>query len=281
MLSHSPHLYLLGAFYNISPITIITCLAVDSITAYVPLSLLRNTLPTHRWKALRGTVADRVVINDVPARFLVSLLAAAIYGLAVLGSFASWLPVYLVIHFDGIRDISAAHNASLPLLISLFLPIGAAAGEFLFRASQGTKPDAHDVQIASFNPETASLSQTLAYNFWGYSARTRALIKRTVTVVVITGLHTWLQTYVAIEGVEAYGAAGWSAVWSLAAALTGLVFWWVGNVENTYKNVENTYRNVDNTYRDPENTYREVDNTHREVEYKRKVIPTRTEVLSF
>lgn len=264
MLSHSPHLYLLGAFYNISPITIITCLAVDSITAYVPLSLLRNTLPTHQWKAPRGTVADRAVVNDVPARLLVSLLAAAIYGLAVLGSFASWLPVYLVIHFDGIRDISAAHNASLPLLISLFLPIGAAAGEFLFRASQGTKPDAHDVQNASFNPETASLSQTLAYNLWGFSARTRALIKRTLTVVVITGLHTWLQTYVAIEGVEAYGAAGWSAVWSLAAALTGLVFWWVGNVESTHTNVENTYRNVENTYKD--------------VEYKRKVIPTRTEL---
>lgn len=257
VLSHSPHLYLLGAFYNISPITIITCLAVDSITAYVPLSLLRNTLPTHRWKAPRGTVADRIVINDLPARLLVSLLAAAIYGLAVLGSFASWLPVYLVIHFDGIRDISAAHNANLPLLISLFLPIGAAAGEFLFRASQGTKPDAHDVQTASFNPETASLSQTVAYNLWGFSARTRALIKRTATVVVITGLHTWLQTYVAIEGVEAYGAAGWSAVWSSAAALTGLVFWWVGNVENTNRNVENTYRDV---------------------EFKRKVFPTRTEL---
>lgn len=238
VLSHSPHFYLLGAFYNISPITIITCLTVDGLTAYIPLSLLRNTLPTHRWRAARGTVADRVVVNDLSARLLVSLLAAAIYGLAVLGSFANWLPVYLVTHFDGIRDISAAHNANLPLLISLFFPIGAAAGEFLFRASQGTKPDAHDVQTASFNPETASLSQTLAYNFWGYSARTRSLIKRTATVVVITGLHTWLQTYVAIEGVEAYGAAGWSAVWSSAAAVTGLAFWWVGNVENTYKDVE-------------------------------------------
>lgn len=250
VLSHSPHLYLLRAFYNISPITIITCLAVDSITAYIPLSLLRNPLPTHRRKALRGSVADRVVVNDLPARLLVSLLAAAIYGLAVLGSFASWLPVYLVIHFNGIRDISAAHNANLPLLISLFLPIGAAAGEFLFRASQGTKPDSHDVQTASFNPETATLSQTIAYNLWGFSARTRALIRRTAIVVVITGLHTWLQTYVAIEGVEAYGAAGWSAVWSSAAALTGLVFWWVGNVENTYSDVD----------------------------IKRKVIPTRTEL---
>lgn len=279
VLSHSPHLYLLGAFYNISPITIITCLVVDSITAYIPLSLLRNTLPTHRWKAPRGTVADRVVVNDIPARLLVSLLAAAIYGLVVLCSFASWLPVYLVIHFDGIRDISAAHNASLPLLISLFFPIGAAAGEFLFRASQGTKSDAHDLQIASFNPETASLRQTLAYNFWGFSARTRALIKRTVTVVVITGLHTWLQTYVAIEGVEAYGAAGWSAVWSLAAAMTGWMFWWVGNVENTYRNVENPYRSADNTYRNVENAYREVENTYRNVEYKRTVNPTKTEEL--
>lgn len=237
-MSHSPHFYLLGAFYNISPITIITCLTVDSLTAYIPFSLLRNTLPTHQWRATRGTVADRVVVNDLPTRLLVSILAAAIYGLAVLGSFASWLPVYLVIHFDGIRDISAAHNANLPLLISLFLPIGAAAGEFLFRASQGTKSDAHDVHTASFNPETASLSQTIAYNFWGFSARTRSLIKRTATVAVITGVHTWLQTYVAIEGVEAYGAAGWAAVWSSAAALTGLAFWWVGNVENTYKDVE-------------------------------------------
>ncbi len=226
-----PHLYLLTTFYGIRPTTMIMCLTIDVITTYLPFQLLREVSPTHATEAPKGLVSNRSVINDFSVRLYTTLLAAGIYGVIVFGSFGTWLPVYLVTHFDGIRDISAAHSAALPFLIMSFLPIGYAAREFLFTAATGARPDAYDKELALFNPATATLAETITYNLLGYSKRTRTLMKRTATVAITGGLHTWLQTYVAIEGVEGLGAAGWSIVWAIAAALTGAAYWWVGDVE--------------------------------------------------
>lgn len=231
VLSHAPHLYLLTTFYRIRPTTALTGLTIDTLSTYIPFRLMRNPSATHRSVTPKDTVANRSVINDPSVRIYTNILAAAIYGVVVFGSFGSWLPVYLVLHFDGLRDISAAHSATLPTLIGLSLPVGYAAREFIFTPSTGSRPDSFDDQIASFNAETATLRETFLYNFWGYSKRTRTLIQRTLTLAAITGIHTWLQTYVAIEGTESFGAAGWSAVWALAAIVTGVAFWWVGDVE--------------------------------------------------
>ena len=95
----------------------------------------------------------------------------------------------------------------------------------------GAKKDSEDAKIEAFDPETATLGETVWFNVWGYSKRTRTLVLRTATVVVVGGFHTWLQTYVTVEGAEGYGAAGWASVWALAATVTGVVFLWVGDVE--------------------------------------------------
>lgn len=207
------------------------CLAVDILSTSVPFRLLRDPAATHRNVIPKSVVANRSLINDRSIRAYTSLLAAAIYGVVVFGSLGSWLPVHLVLHFDGLRDISAAHNAALPKLIALSLPVGYAAREFIFTSATGSQPDSYDTQLASFDPETATLRETFVYNVWGYSKRTRTLIKRTFTLAAMTGIHNWLQTFVAIEGTGSSGAAGWSAVWALAAIITGAVFWWVGDVE--------------------------------------------------
>lgn len=209
----------------------ISCLTIDALAAYIPFSLLRDVSATHRSRAPKDAVSNQSVINDLSVRIYTSLLAAGIYSVVVFGSFGSWLPVHLIIHFDGIRDISAAHSAALPFLILSFFPLGVAAREFLFTTATGAKPDAHDGKVASFNPETATLGETVWYNIWGHSKRTRTLIQRTVTLVAVTGFHTWLQTFVAIEGAESYGAAGWSGIWAVAATATGMAYWWVGDVE--------------------------------------------------
>ena len=206
-------------------------LTIDVVTTYLPFQLLREVSPTHATEAPKGLVSNRSVINDFSVRLYTTLLAAGIYGVIVFGSFGTWLPVYLVTHFDGIRDISAAHSAALPFLIMSFLPIGYAAREFLFTAATGARPDAYDKELARFNPATATLNETIMYNLLGYSKRTRTLVKRTATVAITGGLHTWLETYITIEGVEGLGAAGWSIVWAIAAALTGAAYWWVADVE--------------------------------------------------
>ena len=139
--------------------------------------------------------------------------------------------MHLVIYFDGLRDISAAHSAALPYLIASSLPIGYAAREFIFTPATGARPDLGDIRAKAFNPETATLMETVRYNVWGFSKRTRTLVKRTATLVAVAGAHAWLQVYVTIEGAEGYGAAGWAGVWATAAALTGAAFWWVADVE--------------------------------------------------
>jgi len=231
LLSHLPPLYLLTTFYSIRPSTVVTSLAIDLATTYIPFRLLRPLSATHNLHAPKRSVANRSIINDLPVRALTTLLAAGIYGVAMYSSFYTWLPVHLVLHFDGLRDISAAHTAALPFLIASFLPVGYAAREFLFTPATGARLDLGDIRARAFNPATATLGETIRYNLWGYSKRTRVLIKRTATLIAVSGFNTWLQTYVTVEGAEGYGAAGWSAIWATAAALTGLVYLWVGDVE--------------------------------------------------
>lgn len=206
------------------------CIFIDTLAAYAPFYSLKVSSSVHSVITPRGIAANRSVINDFGVQTYISLLAASVYGVVVFGSFGSWLPVYLVTHFDGIKDISALHNANFLFLIASFVPVGFAAKLFLFTPSQAAKADKYDKETANFNPETATFGETLLYNLWGYSHRSRQLAKRTATLVAVGGLHTWLQTYATVEGAEALGAAGWSSVWALAATLTGVAFLWVGDV---------------------------------------------------
>ncbi|KAK4690277.1 hypothetical protein P7C71_g6476, partial [Lecanoromycetidae sp. Uapishka_2] len=182
-------------------------------------------------KTPKGVAANRTVINDYGVQASTSVFAAGIYGVIVSASYATWLPEYLINHFDGIRDISILHNSNFTWLMASYLPIGFAAKVFIFTPSTAAKPDAYDKEIARFNPETATLGETVMYNLWGFSKRTRTLIKRTATIVAVSGMHTWFQTYVSLEGAELFGAVGWSSVWATAAVWTGVAFWWVGDVK--------------------------------------------------
>lgn len=68
------------------------------------------------------------------------------------------------------------------------------------------------------------------YNIWGYSTRTKTVIKRTAILMFVSGMHTFVQTWVTLEGVEAWGAAIYSGVWVGAAAVAGAVMGLVGAV---------------------------------------------------
>lgn len=46
----------------------------------------------------------------------------------------------------------------------------------------------------------------------------------------VSGMHTFVQTWVTLEGVEAWGAAAYSGVWVGAAAVAGGVMGLVGAV---------------------------------------------------
>ena len=201
------------------------------MTTYIPFRLLRPVLPTHSSEAPKGAIANRTIINDLPVAVFTSLLAAGIYGIVLYSSFATWLPTHLILHFDGLRDLTGAYEATVALLLPAFIPSGIAAKSFLFTPSTGARADLGDIKNSAFNPETATLWETVLYNLWGYSKRTRTIIKRTATLAAVVYLNTFLQVFVTVEGADAIGAAGWACVWATATVLTGSALWWVGNVE--------------------------------------------------
>ena len=225
-----PYHYFLSTFYKIRPTTSAYCIAIDTLTAYVPFYSLKVSSSIHSIKTPKGVAANRSVINDTGVQIYTSLLAAGIYTVVVFASYGPWLRNFIAIHFDGLPDISAAYNTNFPWLILSFLPTGFAAKVFLFTPATAAKADRYDKKIAAFDPKTATLGETVAYNLWGYSHRARILIKRTATLVAVGTVHTIIQTYGSLEGAEFLGAAGWSSVWGLAAALTGAAFLWVGDV---------------------------------------------------
>lgn len=231
LLSHLPPLYLLTAFYGIRPSTALVSLIIDMFTTCTPFWLLRPVAASHVSDAPKGTVSNRSIINDLQVQAYTTVLASGIYSVVVLSSYLTWLPVHLITHFEGIRDLSAAHDSELLALLLLLLPTGLAAKSLLFTPATGAKAEVWEIQENPFDAASATLGETIKYNLWGYSKRSRTLIKRTAILASTSFVNTFLQVAATIEGVDLVGAAGWASIWSLAAVLTGSMFWWVGHVD--------------------------------------------------
>nr|POE80170.1 hypothetical protein CFP56_79540 [Quercus suber] len=234
-LGNVPYYFLLSAFYGVHYSTTVVALTIDVVAAALPLALLgfRN----HPHDTTKPRTENQVVAQDWSINGLISLLGAAVFSIAVYSGFYTWLPSYLIVHFDGLRSLEYAHESSLPLIVLLFFPIGAAVTQFLFVPAVGTagNPGLTDLAVhpdkAPFDPENASFAQTLAYNvgFGHASKRAEVLAKRTAVLVACTSVSTFVRVLFALEGTEVTGAAGWAALWGSACALTGLAFALVAN----------------------------------------------------
>ena len=230
-LAHLPYYYLLVLCYNIRPTTVLNSVLIDVLAAALPFYLLRQLSAANNSQAPKSAVANQPVIKDRGVRFFTSLAAAGVYSVVLYGSVRTWLPVFLITHCEGLRDLEGIHNALFVTVIVGCVFNGLAAQIFIFTPSMGSKPDARDARNAAFDPVTATFGETVAWNLWGHSKRTRTLIKRTLAVITASFTHTVLQTWLVVEGAEVVGAAGWAAIWAVAAVLTGTLFWWVGDVE--------------------------------------------------
>lgn len=209
----------------------LSCLAVDLLAMAIPFNLLRRVSPAHADDAPQGSIANRSIVTDLPTQVFASLLASGVYAFVVYGSYYTWLPIHLVTNFDGLRSMGGIYEAQFLTLALLYIPAGVAAKVFLFTPATASKKDFADAQRAAFDPKTATLEETLWYNVWGFSKRGRVMISRTAILSGVTFLYSWLQVYASIEGAESLGAAGWACVWAIAAALTGVAYYWVINVE--------------------------------------------------
>ena len=190
--------------------------------------LLRPLSPVNRAStAPRGLVRNRSIITDPWTTISCSLLATAIFATLLEFSFATFLPTWLITHFDRIRDLTAAHlgASGLPLLLVSLVPAGYAAMQFIFVSSTAAPP----TSLYVFDTTDSGFIQHVYHNAWGwYTNRQKELISRTVLVAAMTVAETVIQIWGTIEGVELTGALGYAGIWGAGVLLIGAVFDWVG-----------------------------------------------------
>lgn len=236
LLSNLPYYYLLQSFFTLHDEAVVPALLIDTISVAIPFALLRGT-PSRSDKKVQKQ-SSRAVARDYQILILVTIFASAIYTLTVYTSFWTWLPVYMIQHFDNLRSVGEAREASLLLQVATSIPAGVAATTFLFipavsASNKLLKALDPIAQKAAFDTETADLAQTVAYNLGfgskGFSARSQVLAKRTAVLAITSFINTFVRTFATIEGSEIVGALGWSSLWAVASVLTGVAFGWVAD----------------------------------------------------
>lgn len=212
------------AFYSLSPATALSALAVDIVSASVPFYFLRPLSAVHRHAA---SLPNRELV-DLPLQLLTTALSTGIYTVTLVLSLRFVLPRILVLYFSGLPTVEPAYTASYATVLPVTLLFGAAASTFIFAPFATTGKAKEDDKISQFDPAAASLGQTVWWNFWGYTAKTKVVIRRTAITTLVTGVNTYLACSKTINGVDPAGASAYAAVWVFAALCTGVGLGMVG-----------------------------------------------------
>ncbi|KHN99586.1 uncharacterized protein MAM_02439 [Metarhizium album ARSEF 1941] len=223
ILAHGPAFYLLAAFYNLAPATAISGLAVDVISVALPFYLVRPL--SSAYESTAKTNRDGL---DVPMRLLTTVLSTAIYTVTLVLSLRFLMPRILVVYFSGLPSLEPAYSASYTNSLPVTVLFGLAASAFIFAPFANTGKAKEDSRIEQFDPVSASLAQTVWWNFWGYTAKTKVLIRRTAFAVLLSGVGTYLACTRAMYGIESTGATAYAGLWAAAALFVGVGLGLVG-----------------------------------------------------
>lgn len=230
LLLSTPTTILLGLFYKISPVTLISTTLSSILSTSAPYYFLRPLSPSHTpSSAPRSSLRNRSILTDPYTTIATSLLASAIFAVLLEASFATFLPEYLVVHFKGLRTIEAAHlgPSGLPTLLLALLPAGFATQEYIFAPSTAKSLPSQPVE--AFDSVTASFAAHVYHNAWGwYSVRQKELISRTTILTALVVAQTLLHVGGTLNGVDLDGALGYAGIWGAGAVVVGAVLDWVG-----------------------------------------------------
>ncbi|KAJ5773996.1 hypothetical protein N7457_008892 [Penicillium paradoxum] len=230
-ITHLPTYSLLSFFYGIRPTSALIAYGVTIVSVTLPFALLRRPSSVHNLSHTpTDAVANRNILQDKTTTFFTTLMGASVFTVVLYASYATWLPAQLVIHFESLPDISAAHAgpAGLPVLFLTLIPAGWAARDFLFVSSAGYSTSA--AQSASCEGEY--LIATICRNTWGrLSTKTRILASRSIILALSVLLNTIVQVGGTISDVSLEGAATWGAVWAFATLTAGATFGWIEAVD--------------------------------------------------
>ncbi|KAJ4144720.1 hypothetical protein LMH87_003592 [Akanthomyces muscarius] len=222
--AHAPSFWLLAMFYGIRPATAVAGTLID-VAAPAAAFALARPLGSLRFAGPRLYNKDLV---SGPFQVLIAALSTNVYAAVVSLSLRFLLPRVFVLYFHGIPTVAPAYSASFLALLPTALFFGVAASKFIFAPYVTTGKSKEDEKIRQFDPVQASLRETVWWNFWGYTLRSRIVITRTAIVTVMTAVSTYLALAIAIDGVSCLGAATYALVWASATAGTGLALGLVG-----------------------------------------------------
>lgn len=232
-ISHLPIFSLLSSFYAVRPTTMLLWYTSSVVCPSLPIIFMRSFTSVHnRSRALPGIVPNRSILQDRLTSIYTTLVPSAVFSLVLYISYRTWLPAYLVVHFEGIPSITAVHAgpATLPTLFATFLLPGWLVRDFLFVSSTGAPADTKPQPSAGRQGEY--LITTVYRRTWGVlSTKTKVLVKRTVLLAVAAAADSAIQIPVTVKGADYDGAAGWGAVWSFAILIIGLTYGWIEGVE--------------------------------------------------
>ncbi|RAH48047.1 ATP-binding protein [Aspergillus brunneoviolaceus CBS 621.78] len=243
-LTHLPTYSLLSTFYGVRPTTILASYAITILSTVLPFTLLRRPNSFHDLAhASPETVSNRLILQDRATTAYTTMVATAIFTVALYLSYATpWLPTNLVLHFEGIPDISAVHAgpAGLPALFLTLLPAGFAARDFLFASSTGasaasdkkTERTEKTTKPSTFTQDGEYLACAVYRKTWGtLSPKTQVLVSRTVVLAGMLLANTVIQVAGTVNRVSVEGASVWGLVWAAAALVNGLMFGWIESVD--------------------------------------------------
>jgi len=231
-LTHLPTYSLLTFFYGIRPTSALVAFGVTIASTALPFVFLRRPSSVHDLShAPAGAIPNRAILQDKVTTVFTTLMAASVFSVVLYASYATWLPARLVVHFEGLPDISAAHAGpgGLPVLFLTLVPAGWAARDFLFVSSTGYSANAEQ---SSTSFEGEYLIAAVYRATWGkLSTKTRVLVSRSTILAISVLLNTVVQVAGTISDVSVEGAATWGAVWAAAALITGATFGWIEAVD--------------------------------------------------
>lgn len=190
----------------------------------MPFYLLRPLSAVH---SSSGKVPNSELV-DLPLQLYTAALSTGIYTVTLVLSLRFLLPRIFVLHFSGLPSIEPAYTASYAAALPVTLLFGGAASTFIFPPFATTGRTGNDDGVARFDPVNASLGQTVWWNIWGYTDRTKVVVRRTAVAAFVTAVNTYLACTMTIYGIESTGAVAYAAVWVFAALSTGLALKLVG-----------------------------------------------------
>lgn len=243
-LLQTPLFVLLHYFYSVSALALLSTCTISILAPALPFYLFRPLSAPHSSSVLgpgriSSKIRNRTIIIDPVTTLATAAAATIIYTATLEVAFVTYLPVFLVTHFSGLRDLTFAHDVvnTLPTLIMWLAPAGIASTQFLFRPAEGassssetaTGPNSIALHHSHFDPATATFREHVYHNAWGwYTSRQKELVGRCIALGALIFTECVLTLWGTINGVELRGAAGYAAVWAAGVTVVGIFLDYVG-----------------------------------------------------